>query len=133
MGCSMNLLVKCAKTTVSRIQKSRSRTRSGRPNALLGKTKAGQCHRYRGYEIAPNHCANRLLLKSLKSRGQIEMEPINKAVATTGKTALMPGKAVFSSKLNVAIPIPITPSHGIKRFRHKFSGMKSRDCRHFRA
>ena len=75
-------------------------------------------------EIEPNHCEIRLLLKSLNALGHIEMEPIKSAVANTGKTALIPGKAVFSSKLKVAIAIPITPNHGVNRFLHTYSGTK---------
>ena len=122
MGCSMYLLVKWAKTIVRMMQNIRSRIRNGRPRALLGKTNAGQCHRYNGYEIAPSHWDIRLLLRSLKARGQMEIDPISTAVETTGSNALMPGNAVFSSNLRLATTIPITPNHGMNLFFQKVSG-----------
>ena len=101
-----------------------SRILSGRPKALLGRTKAGQCQRYKGYEIAPNHCIGRLLLISLKKRGQIGIVAISIAVASTGNNALIPGKAVLSLKLKVAIASPIAPIHGKNRLRKYLSGIK---------
>ena len=56
------------------------------------------------------------------------MEPMRATVETTGNNALNPGKAVFSSNLKQAIPIPITPNHGIYLFFQKVSGMKSRSA-----
>ena len=56
------------------------------------------------------------------------MEPISATVDITGSRALIPGKAVFSSNLKQAIPIPITPNHGIYLFFQKVSGMKSRSA-----
>jgi len=50
------------------------------------------------------------------------MVPISTAVAATGNKALIPGKAVLSSKLIDAIAIPIIPSHGKYRLRKYFSG-----------
>ena len=99
--------------------------RNSLPSALLGKTKAGQCHRYRGYEIAPSHWDIRLLLRSLKARGHLEMEPMSTAVETTGSNAFIPGKAVFSSNLKLATRIPITPNQGMNLFFQKVSGTKS--------
>ena len=47
-GCSIYLLVKCARIIVSRMHKNRSSMCSGLPKALLGNTSAGQCHKYSG-------------------------------------------------------------------------------------
>ena len=67
----------------------------------------------------------RLLLKSLKKRGQTAIEPINTAVERTGSKALKPGKAVVSSKFRDAIAIPMAPSHGKNLFFHTLAGAKS--------
>ena len=119
----MYLLVKCARSIVKAMQKIRSLIRRGLPKALLGSTKAGQCHRYSGYEIAPSHCEIRLLLKSLKKRGQLDIEPINATVAATGSRALIPGNAVLSLKVKDAIAIPIAPNHGMNLFFQNESGI----------
>ena len=52
------------------------------------------------------------------------IEAIRKTVARTGTKAFLPGKAVFSLKLNEDIAIPKNPSHGRMRIFFFVSGKK---------
>ena len=119
------MFVKCAKTIVKAIQITRSYECKDLPKALLGKTSAGQCHKYSGYEILPNHCARRLLERSLNMGGHTGIEAINKAVAKTGRRAFRPGKAVLSLNLNDAVASAIKPIQGRMRCLNSLDGMKS--------
>ncbi|CAB5048526.1 unannotated protein [freshwater metagenome] len=55
IGCSTYLLVKSARSTVNKMQRILSTKFKGRAKATLGRTSAGQCHKYSGYEIDPSH------------------------------------------------------------------------------
>jgi hypothetical protein len=69
-----------------------------------------------------------LLLRSLKKRGHIEIDPINATVAATGNKALIPGKAVLSLKFTEEMTIAIAPNQGMNLFLQNDSGIKRRSA-----